>query len=258
MATALFDRIVFGPVQSRRLGTSLGVNLLPTNWKLCSFNCVYCECGWTLKADEKVQLPSRKEVEKELLAQLQRMAAENHLPDVITFAGNGEPTMHPDFANIIDDTIRLRNELAPSCKIAVLSNATRIDKIDVFNALLKINDNILKLDSAIESTAQLMDLPVGNYSVSKTIENLARFEGKVIIQTMLLKGKVNGVPFDNTTAEETSALVDAMAKIKPRQVMLYSISRDTPSDQLEKVNRETIEVLAEKIKALGIDVQVTG
>ncbi|MFV0522041.1 MAG: radical SAM protein [Mangrovibacterium sp.] len=256
MATALFNDIIFGPIQSRRLGTSLGINLLPTNRKLCSFNCVYCECGWTEKKGEKGILPTRKEVRLELQTQLEQMLAENHLPDVITFAGNGEPTMHPEFAGIIDDTIELRNKLAPQSKIAVLSNATRISNPGVFQALLKIEDNIQKLDSAIETTVNVMDCPIGTYSIADTIDRLVEFEGKVIIQTMLLKGEVNGVWFDNTTEEEMNALTQAIGKIKPAQVMLYSISRDTPADKLTKIGHQELEKLAQQIEKLGLDISV--
>ncbi|MFV0555038.1 MAG: radical SAM protein [Mangrovibacterium sp.] len=257
MATFLFDQIIFGPIQSRRLGTSLGINLLPTNRKLCSFNCVYCECGWNAKGGEKGTLPTRAEVKTRLEAQLQKMIAENHLPDVITFAGNGEPTLHPEFAGIIDDTIELRNALVPTSKIAVLSNATRIHKPEVFQALLKIEDNIQKLDSVEERTLRIMDIPQANYSIEETINSLAKFEGKVIVQTMLLKGEVDGEAFDNTTEEEMTALTEAMARIKPSQVMLYSISRDTPAEQLVKATREELDELARRIEELGIEVQVS-
>ncbi|MFV0365628.1 MAG: radical SAM protein [Mangrovibacterium sp.] len=257
MATFLFDHIIFGPIQSRRLGTSLGINLLPTNRKLCSFNCVYCECGWNAKEGEKGKLPTRAEVKEKLEAQLHQMIADKHLPDVITFAGNGEPTLHPEFASIIDDTIELRNTLVPQSKIAVLSNATRISKPEVFQALLKIEDNILKLDSAIERTVRIMDIPQASYSIEDTIEHLAKFEGKAIVQTMLLKGEVNGEAFDNTTDEEMNALVDAIARIKPAQVMLYSISRDTPAENLVKATCEELNELARRIEKLGISVQVS-
>ncbi len=258
MATALFNDIIFGPIQSRRLGTSLGINLLPVNRKLCSFECVYCECGWTKKTEEKATLPSREDVKRELTTQLEQMVAENHLPDVITFAGNGEPTMHPEFANIINDTIELRNKLTPKSKIAVLSNASRINNDEVFNALLKVDDNIQKLDSAIESTVNIMDCPIGNYTVESTIKNLIRFEGKVIVQTMLLKGEINGQSFDNTSEAEFDALIEAIKRIMPRQVMIYSISRDTPADKLVKIDVADMNRLANRIEELGISVQVTG
>ncbi len=256
MATFLFDQIIFGPVQSRRLGTSLGVNLLPKNRKLCSFECVYCECGWTKKED-KGKIPSRKEVKENLLVKLKEMSAENHLPDVITFAGNGEPTLHPEFAEIINDTIDLRNNYAPNCKIAVLSNATTIHKDSVFNALLKIEDSILKLDSAIKKTVQIMDAPIGNYSIEETINKLAEFNSKIIIQTMFLRGEINGQTFDNTSQEEVNAIINALKRIKPKQVMIYSISRDTPAKNLVKISIEEMNAIAKKMQAIGLKVSVS-
>ncbi len=256
MATFLFDEIIFGPVQSRRLGRSLGVNLLPTNIKVCSFNCIYCECGWTKATNEKGVLPTREQVRKMLQSKLEAMTMQNELPDVITFAGNGEPTMHPQFSDIIDDTLSLRNQFAPSCRLAVLSNGTMLGKKTVFDALLKVDDNIQKLDSAIDETAQLIDCPIIDYSICETIERLKAFKSEVIIQTMFLRGEINGKTFDNTTEEEVSAWVDAIKQIKPKQVMLYSLSRDTPADKLEKVETEELRQIAEKLKAMGINVQV--
>ena len=200
MATFLFDKIIFGPVKSRRLGVSLGINLLPTNVKVCSFDCIYCECGWTPKKyEEKVKLPSRIEVRKKLEIMLTKMRSENQLPDVITFAGNGEPTLHPEFAGIINDTIELRDQLTPNARIAVLSNATMLHKKPVFNALLKIKDNIQKLDSAFKETVKLMDCPNGNFDLNKVVEQLIAFNGKVIIQTMFVRGSFKGNKIDNTT-----------------------------------------------------------
>ena len=200
MPTFLFDKIIFGPVKSRRLGVSLGINLLPTNVKVCSFDCIYCECGRNPKKyEEKAVLPSRIEVQQKLKEKLVEMVAENLLPDVITFAGNGEPTLHPEFAGIIDDTIELRNQLSPKTRIAVLSNATMIHKNEVFQALLKVEDNIQKLDSAFEETIKLLDCPNKNFSLTKTVDQLAAFQGKVIIQTLFVQGNYNEQIVDNTT-----------------------------------------------------------
>ena len=173
MATFLFDKIIFGPVKSRRLGVSLGINLLPTNIKVCSFDCIYCECGWTPKKyNEKVKLPTRAVVREKLEEKLHEMLVDNELPDVITFAGNGEPTMHPEFAEIIDDTIKLRNEITPKARIAVLSNATMLQKPKVFQALQKIKDNIQKLDSAFEETVQILDCPKGNFNLEQVVKRI--------------------------------------------------------------------------------------
>ncbi len=259
MATFLFDKIIFGPVKSRRLGVSLGINLLPTNVKVCSFDCIYCECGFTPKEyEEKVTLPPRNQVAEKLEAKLKEMIAENQLPDVITFAGNGEPTLHPEFAGIIDDTIALRNKLTPKARIAVLSNATMIHRKPVFNALLKIRDNIQKLDSAFEETVKLLDCPKGNFSLNRTIEQLIAFNGKVIIQTMFVRGSFKGNKIDNTTEKEIQAWLELLKKINPLQVMIYTIARDTPIETLEKVSIEELNVIAERVRKVGYDVQVSG
>ena len=207
MATFLFDKIIFGPVKSRRLGVSLGVNLMPTNLKVCSFDCIYCECGLTpKKSTEKGTLPARVEVRQKLDEKLQKMAGENQLPDVITFAGNGEPTLHKEFAGIIDDTIHLRNKWAPDARIAVLSNASMLHKKDVFQALLKVEDNIQKLDSAYPETVELLDCPQGNFNLKKVVGQLKNFNGNVIIQTMFVKGSFKGNLGLARTVENHSAV----------------------------------------------------
>lgn len=259
MATFLFDKIIFGPVKSRRLGVSLGINLLPTNVKVCSFDCIYCECGFTPKEyKEKVTLPPRGEVREKLEAKLQEMIAEKQLPDVITFAGNGEPTLHPEFAGIIDDTIELRDKLTPNARIAVLSNATMIHRKPVFDALLKIKDNIQKLDSAFEETVKLLDCPKGNFSLERTVEQLIAFKGKVIIQTMFVRGSFNGKKIDNTREEEIYGWLELLKKINPLQVMIYTIARDTPIETLEKVSIEELNSIANRVREVGFDVQVSG
>lgn len=259
MATFLFDEIIFGPVKSRRLGVSLGVNLLPTNVKVCSFDCIYCECGWTPKSyPGKAVLPTRAEVRRKLEEALTRMGAANQLPDVITFAGNGEPTLHPGFPGIIGDTIELRNQLAPNARIAVLSNATQIHKMEVFDALLLVDDNIQKLDSAFEKTIKLMDCPAGRFDLKSTVSQLEKFGGKVIIQTMFLKGSFKGEAFDNTTDEEVTAWIVLLKKIRPKQAMIYTIARDTPAGGLEKIGIRQLQEIASKVREIKIPVQVSG
>ncbi len=258
MATFLFDEIIFGPVKSRRLGVSLGVNLLPVNVKVCSFDCIYCECGFTPKEySEKAVLPSRTEVRQRLEQKLHGMIAENLLPDVITFAGNGEPTMHPEFAGIIDDTIELRNLLTPDARIAVLSNATMLHKPEVFNALLKVEDNIQKLDSAFEETVVLLDCPRGTFNLQKVVDQLVQFKGRVIIQTLFVKGSFKGQTVDNSTDREFEAWLEVLHKIKPEKVMIYTIARDTPVDTLEKVSPEKLNNIAARVENTGIKVQIS-
>jgi wyosine [tRNA(Phe)-imidazoG37] synthetase (radical SAM superfamily) len=259
MSTFLFDQIIFGPVKSRRLGVSLGVNLLPTDSKVCSFDCIYCECGWTPKKRErKVVLPARALVRQEMEARLTEMIQNNEYPDVITFAGNGEPTLHPEFEGIIDDTIELRNRLTPNARIAVLSNATMLHKSSVIRALLKVEDNIQKLDSGFEETIRKMDCPASDFNIGKVVGKLKSFNGKVIIQTLFLHGNYKNERIDNTTEAELSEWLKLVAEIKPSQVMIYTIDRDTPATGLEKVNLDELELIAGRVRAIGFDAQVSG
>jgi len=254
----LFDQLIFGPIHSRRLGLSLGVNLLPTDAKICSFDCIYCECGFNTTMQDS-PIPSREQVSQALEAKLKEMMAEGQIPDVITFAGNGEPTLHKDFEGIIDDTIALRNKFCPTAKVSVLSNSTRIHKPHVFSALNKVDNNILKFDSAIEHTMQLMDRPTGKHiNVAWFIEHLKKFEGRLIIQTMFLRGEINGERLDNTTAEEVEAWLKALEEIRPQQVMIYSLDREAPTQNLEKVTVEELNLIANKIRERGFDVSVAG
>ncbi len=251
--TALFHDIIFGPVRSRRLGLSLGVNLLPTESKLCSFDCIYCECGWNAEHPGLRQFNARDDVRKQLEATLRRMAADDTPPDVITFAGNGEPTLHPEFEAVIGDTIALRDALCPAAKVSVLSNATQIHRDDVRRALLRVDNNILKLDSAFDETVRRMNNPQSaEYSVHRIVEQMKRFEGRMILQTMFLRGTCNGMPVDNATEEEIAAWLRIVAAIRPRQVMVYSLDRDTPCKTLEKVPREELQAIATRVEALGI------
>lgn len=258
MATFLFDKIIFGPVKSRRLGISLGINLLPTERKICNFNCIYCECGWTDTSEiSGRKLPSRKEVYEELNKKLAEMKAGNTAPDVITYAGNGEPTLHPDFPGIIDDSIALRDKYFPKAGIAVLSNATNISDPLVKAALLKVDRNILKLDSAIDDTIHIHNAPKGKLSASELIKELKSFNGNLILQTLFLRGKHNGRVIDNTTTEEINAWLAAISQIRPSEVMIYTISRDTPAGDLKKVPEKELRVIAGFVNKLGIKTQVS-
>lgn len=254
--TALYNNIIFGPIRSRRLGLSLGVNLLPVDSKLCSFDCIYCECGWNDDYIARRRFNSREDVRQMLREVLSQMVKDGTPPDVITFAGNGEPTMHPDFEGVIDDTIALRDELCPSAKVSVLSNATQIHREDVRRALCRVDNNILKLDSAFDQTVQLVNKPQGRYTVERTVELLKLFEGRLIIQTMFLRGEYAGKSIDNTREEEVEAWLRLIEQIAPQKVMVYSLDRDTPCKTLEKVTREELLAIAARVEALGIPCSV--
>jgi wyosine [tRNA(Phe)-imidazoG37] synthetase (radical SAM superfamily) len=260
MATFLFDEIIFGPVKSRRLGVSLGINLLPTKKKICNFNCIYCECGWTKDLEKAVtKLPAREEVYKALETKLSEMKLKNEPPDVITYAGNGEPTLHPDFQGIIDDSITLRDRYFPEAKIAVLSNGTTIGNHIIKEALLKVDMNILKLDSAISTTIKAHNQPRVKIDAEELVEQLVGFDGKLIIQTLFLRGSHNSTTIDNTTPAEIAAWLNAIERIKPSEVMIYTISRDTPEQSnLTKVPEKELREIALMVEKLGIKTRVSG
>lgn len=259
MQRVLFHSTIFGPIHSRRLGSSLGINLSPNDGKICSFDCVYCEAGYNAQGRGTTGFPQREEVARRLEEKLASMRADGTPLDVITFSGNGEPTLHPQFPGIIDDTIALRDKYFPNVKVSVLSNSTCINRPEVVAALARIDNSILKLDSAITSTMRLIDQPTSpTFTVERLLPLLAAIGDHCIIQTMMLRGTHNGRHIDNTTPAETSALLDAYLRIKPREVMLYSIDRATPESALEKVPREELEQIADIWRKSGITVQVSG
>ena len=247
----LFHSTIFGPIHSRRLGNSLGVNLAPNNGKICSFDCVYCECGLNADGRDDRVIPSRAEVKEKLDSYLKTA---NEQIDSITFAGNGEPTVHPEFDGIINDTIMLRNRYIPSAKISVLTNAWQVSNPKVAKALKMVDNNILKLDSAIASSILAINRPVSPvFNIEEHIRLLAQFSGTCVIQTLFLTGDT----VNNTTDEEVSALLAAYAKIQPRLVQLYSLDRKTPFNTLHPASEEFLNSVAVRVKKLGIGVLVT-
>ncbi len=257
MSTFLFNETIFGPVKSRRLGMSLGINLLPTNIKYCNFNCIYCECGWNQNTTEKIQFPTRNHVAELLISKLISLKKARLKLDAITFAGNGEPTLHPEFSEIIDDTINIRNKYFPQAKTAVLSNATKISDNNIFNALSKIDDNILKLDSAINETIIKLNNPNNFKGIDFIVKNLKKFKGNFILQTMFVKGQHNNTTIDNTTDKELNAWLSLLPELNPKLIMIYTIARDTPADSMEKINIEKLQKIAAEIKKKGFNVQVS-
>jgi wyosine [tRNA(Phe)-imidazoG37] synthetase (radical SAM superfamily) len=253
----LFNEIVFGPVSSRRFGVSLGINLLPDTMKYCTFNCVYCECGLTdYDQESKAKMYSTDEVIAALEERFNELYTKGLNPDNITYAGNGEPTMHPGFAGIIDKTIELRDKYFPKAKVTVLSNATRISKESVRNALLKIENNVLKLDAGSNHMMHAINRPLSNVTIEDIVAELKKFNGNVIIQTLFIRGRTNGVEIDNTTDEEVNLWLNHLKEIKPSLVMLYSISRATPEEGLIKVGKDELESIAEKVRGLNIEAEV--
>ena len=252
MSTIIYPSPIFGPVHSRRLGISLGINLLPADGKVCSFDCIYCECGFNADHRPTLPLPTREAVASALEQKLQQMQAEGQLPDVLTFAGNGEPTCHPHFAEIIDDTIRLRNQYCPKAKVCVLSNSTMIHRPAVHDALMRVDDNILKLDTVDPQYINKTDRPNATYDVRQIIEHMQAFHGHIIIQTMFMRGECNGVSVDNTGEEYVGPWLEAVKSIRPQQVMVYTIDRETPAQGLEKATHEQLDAIRDRVIAAGI------
>ena len=252
MSTIIYPSPIFGPVHSRRLGISLGINLLPADGKVCSFDCIYCECGFNEDHRPTLPMPTRQQVAQKLEEKLKQMASEGQLPDVLTFAGNGEPTCHPHFAEIIDDTIRLRNQYCPSAKVSVLSNSTMIHRKQVHDALMKVDNNILKLDTVDPIYINKVDHPNGTYDVEAIIERLKAFHGHVIIQTMFMRGECKGESVDNTGEEYVAPWLEAVEQIAPQMVMIYTIDRETPAQGLQKATHEQLDTIRDRVIAAGI------
>lgn len=247
---------IFGPIHSRRLGISLGINLMPADGKLCTFDCIYCECGYNGEHRPHLPRPTRAEVAAALEDRLQRMSAAGQGPDVLTFAGNGEPTAHPDFAGVIDDTLALRDRYFPRAKVSVLSNSTLAMRPDVHAALMRVDNNILKLDTVHPDYINLVDRPCGHYDVEEVIRTLASFGGHVIVQSLFMKGTTRGVSVDNTDEAYVTPWIEALKRIRPALVMVYTIDRETPDPDLRKADREELDRIARRVTEAGFPVEV--
>jgi wyosine [tRNA(Phe)-imidazoG37] synthetase (radical SAM superfamily) len=254
--SVLFDDIIFGPVRSRRLGISLGINLLPEHTKYCTFNCIYCECGWTKTCiGDAVDFHTRKDIAEALERSIKDLSGKKMPVDALTFAGNGEPTVHPEFAGIIDDTLELGKKFFPASRVVVLSNSTTLNNESVFNALLKV-DNIMKLDAGSEEMYRTINNPMTAVTLADVVAGLRRFKGQLTIQTLLLNGSWQGKAFDNTGGEELEKWLGHISLIKPRLVMLYPVDRPSPARNIEKVNPGVMESIAGKVRSLGVDVKI--
>lgn len=257
MSTIIYPSPVFGPVHSRRLGVSLGINLLPADGKFCTFDCVYCECGFNKDHKPHAVLPTPEEVHEVLEARLKEMQQSGPRPDVLTFAGNGEPTLHPQFPEIMEDVVRLRNHYFPNAKISVLSNATQILKPKVFEALLTVDNNIQKLDTVDLDYIRRVDRPTGHYDLQAIIDQLKAFRGHVIIQTMFMSGSSEGVSVDNTTPQFVEPWLKVLREIAPKQVMIYTIDRETPDHDLRKADKAVLDRIGQQVRDAGLEVSIS-
>lgn len=253
----LFNEIAYGTIRSRRLGVSLGLEIMPLEHKLCTFNCVYCECGWNEPIQHPV-LPTRAEVYEALETKLRNMVAADEPLDVITFSGNGEPTLHPDFYAIMQDTCALRDQYYPKAKVSVLSNSTQLGREDVVKALRMCDNRILKLDAGTETMFQRIDMPVNEQLTMNTVVQwLAQWDGDFVLQTCFLRGEHNGQVIDNTTPAELKAWYSIVRQLRPKQIMIYVIDRRTPEENLVKLSREEMEQIAAPLIADGMDVIIS-
>ena len=257
MSTILFPSPIFGPVRSRRLGISLGINLLPADGKICSFDCIYCECGRNAGHHAREHMPTRALVAEMLESALNDMTKQGELPDAITFAGNGEPTGHPDFAEIMSDTIVLRNRYAPNCKVTVLTNATHLDRPSVIVGLEQADLVLMKLDTVNRDYIELVDRPNARYDVESMIKRMSAFKGHCGIQTMFLRGQFQGQTVDNTSENYVAPWLEALRRIKPELVTIYTIDRETPEKGLRKADPEVLNTIAERVRSLGFRTTVS-
>ena len=249
-----FDDIVFGPVSSRRLGSSLGVNILPPQGKLCNFDCIYCECGWNADGRQDTTLPSFESVKEVLESRISELKAEGTPVDSITFSGNGEPTIHPDFPSIVDVVLNLRDIFYPEAKVSVLSNATMIGREDVRKALKKVDNPILKIDAYDDRVIEMINKPVGHYRLDDIIKWLKEFEGNFILQTMFLRSS----EFDQSDPKHLREWMDIVRELKPREVMVYTIDRETPDKTLGKYTVDEMRSFVAPLLDEGFKIQIRG
>ncbi len=257
MSGFLFEQVVFGPIKSRRLGISLGLNLLPEDEKHCTFNCLYCECGWTVPINKrKLSFPPRDTIKSELENKLKAISGKGSFIDAITFAGNGEPTIHPDFCTVMKDTIGLRNSYFPDAKVVVLSNGTMTNNSHIRNALMMADINMLKLDAGTEETFQKLNNPIIKITLQEIVDNYKKFNGNFIVQTLFTRINYKGEIIDNTQPAELQAWLNILKKLKPALVTIYPIARDAPISEVEKISPGVLNKIGKMVEEAGLKVEI--
>ena len=250
----LREETVFGPIHSRRLGSSLGINLLPTKGKLCNFDCIYCECGWNADGTADRRLPTAAQVRELLEAKLRQCAADGTPIDSITFSGDGEPTLNPEFPQIVRDTVELRNRYFPGAVVSVLTNATRICRPEVAEALHLVDNAILKLDAPTDALAAVINQPRAEYHVESIVGDMERFGHDFVLQTMFLRAP----GFDSSNPEVLGPWMDIVRRLRPREVMVYTLDRPTPAEGLQKFTAAEMQALVQPLIDEGIKIQIKG
>ncbi len=252
----LREETVFGPIFSRRLGTSLGINLLPEKGKICNFDCIYCECGWNKDGHDDTVIPSAQKVRADLERMLLKLQQEGTRVDSITFSGDGEPTINPEFPQIIDDTLALRDQYAPTAKVSVLSNATRVHLPEIFRALTKVDNPIMKIDAPTNELIARINHPAPGYDVARVVEALQQFKGNFVLQTCMLRSRE--YDFDSARPEVLEGWMDIVRELRPREIMVYTIDRPTPAQGLEKLTVEEMTRLVQPLIDEGFQLQIKG
>lgn len=244
----LTDGVVYGPVKSRRLGASLGVNILPFNVKVCSFNCNYCQCGWTTdtvdsKALAKYDWPTPEQVGDGLRAKLLELKAAGETLDSITFAGNGEPTLHPDFLRCVKAVIAVRDELMPGTKVDILSNAAHLDREQVVEGLNLLDERYMKLDAGSEGQFMNMNSPVSEVGIWDVMKGMGKLKD-FVIQAMFTHGRR-----DNTDEKSVVDWISAVKRVKPKAVQIYSVDRFPADKKIHKVEKSLLDEIGQALTA---------
>lgn len=248
------EETVFGPIHSRRLGSSLGINLLPRKGKICNFDCIYCECGWNRDGRGDTVIPGAAEVREALEEKLRQAVSDGTRIDSITFSGDGEPTLNPEFPQIIDDTLRLRDKYIPEAMVSVLSNATRVHIPEIFSALSKVDNPIMKIDAPTNGLASLINRPAPGYDVGRTVDALRKFNGNFVLQTMFLRSG----DFDSSSPEVVEGWMKIVRELRPREIMVYTIDRPTPQEGLEKFTEKRMREIVKPLLDEGFNISIKG
>jgi wyosine [tRNA(Phe)-imidazoG37] synthetase (radical SAM superfamily) len=245
----LKEGIIYGPVNSRRLGRSVGINLLPVRGKVCSFDCIYCQYGHT-RVKTLDPGPEGFPTFGEVI-----LAAETALKsapdfDSFTFSGNGEPTLHPQWPEIVEAVRQLRDRHRPGVRLSLLSNSSTAVRPQVQATLLRLDAPIMKLDAGDDVTLAAINRPVNGIRVKSILDGLAGVPG-LIIQSVMLEGVVT-----NSAGNAFENWLGALAMLRPLQVQVYSTDRPVPVAGVERVRPERLqEIAARAADQTGLDVR---
>lgn len=234
----LQDETVYGPVYSRRLGTSLGINPLPLSYKFCDFDCVYCQYGWTPEKKGRERLKRVAELAREIEDAFRKLADAGHRVDCITIAGNGEPTIHPDFPEFVTALLKLRDHYFPGVKTGILSDASQAYRPEIKEALEKLDERYMKLDAGSPELIEQINRPRGNFNYDKMLKGLKNLKA-IVIQSLFMQGS-----YDNTGEIALREWSQTVRMLQPREVQIYTIDRRPADAGLRKVPSEELQRIA--------------